>query len=94
MSRFLKELKLNLGKEPIQLFCDNQAAISLMKNGSVSSRSKHIMVKYHYVHELIEKNEITVDFIPSPEMLADPMTKALTENLFVKHVAAMGLKYL
>ncbi|CAN6457819.1 unnamed protein product [Victoria cruziana] len=94
MNKFLKELKLNLGKEPIQLFCDNQTAISLMKNGSVSSRSKHIMVKYHYVHELIEKNEITVDFIPSPEMLADPMTKALTENLFVKHVAAMGLKYL
>lgn len=57
----MKDLKLNLDWEPIQSYCDNQTIVSLIKNGVVSSISMYIMVKYHYVHGMIEINKITID---------------------------------
>ena len=93
INRFLKDLKIDLDQEPVQLYCDNQAAISLIKNGAVNSKSKHIMVKYHYVHEMLENKEICIDYISTHDMVADPLTNGIPEDVFTKHVAQMGLKY-
>ena len=35
---------------------------------------------------------IKVHFVPSADMMADPMTKGLTLNQFRVHVTGMGLK--
>lgn len=79
---FIKILNLNLNQEPIQLYWDNQTAISLMKNGAVSSRSKHIMVKCYYIYKMIENNEIIVDYMLTNDMIADPLIKGISEELF------------
>jgi hypothetical protein len=39
-------------------------------------------VNYHYIQDIVEMGEIIVDFIPSIEMVVDPMTKGLSlENM-------------
>lgn len=65
-----------------------------MKNCTVSSKHKYVMVKYHFIHEMIETNEITVDYMSANDMMVDPLTKEISKNLFLKHIAHMGLKYL
>lgn len=74
------------------MFCDNQSAISLIKSGANSSKGKHIDVSYHYIQDIVERGEIKVNYIPSEEMVADPMTKGLSLEKFREHIANMGLK--
>lgn len=79
---FMSEL---LGYVPsVKLFVDNTSAIALMKKGIFNKRSKHIDVKYHYVHDLIESKVIDVTHISTDEQTADIFTKPLLKNKFQK----------
>jgi hypothetical protein len=87
-------LTFNLGipSRPINVFCDNKPAISLIKSGAHNSKDKHIYRSYHYIQDIVEKCEIKVKFISSIEMIIDPMTKGLPLDEFRGHVATTGLK--
>ena len=52
-------------------------AIILETNGKVSSskRTKHIKVKYFYIKDKIDQNEIIVEHCPTEQMWADINTK-------------------
>jgi len=54
---WLSHLFADLGYElrPVQLFSDNQAALSLMKHPIASARSKHIDVLYHFARERVAR---------------------------------------
>ena len=73
------------------MFCDNKSAISLIKSGANSFKGKHIETNYHYIQDIVERGEIQVQFIPSSEMVADPMTKGLTLDRFRVNVGNKGL---
>ncbi|KAM2442299.1 hypothetical protein PS1_023417 [Malus domestica] len=90
--RFIDNLNIGIPKEHVNVFCDNKSAIFLIKSGANSSKGKHIDVKYHYVQDIVEKGEVEVDYIPSEEMVADPMTKGLSLEKFREHVTTMGLQ--
>ena len=49
MHLFLSLLNLPVPK-PFSLFCDNQAMISLLSSESISSHSKHIDIKHHFIY--------------------------------------------
>ena len=55
------------------VYQDNQSTILLAKNGRKSStkRTKHINVRYYFVHDRWMKNEIDIRFCPTDEMKAD-----------------------
>ena len=38
-------------KDPVPIGCDNQGALKLITSGVVRQKSKHIDVKYYYVHD-------------------------------------------
>ena len=73
------------------MFCDNKFAISLIKSGANSSKGKHIETNFHYIQDIVERGEIQVQFIPSSEMVADPITKGLTLDRFRVNVGNIGL---
>ena len=91
IKRFLNDLDLNLIDGPVGIYCDNQAAISLINSGANNSKGRHIEIQYHYIHDIIQKEEIEVSYIPTSDMIADPMTKGIPIEKFVKHVDLMGL---
>ena len=45
MKDFIGELGIR--QKEFQLYCDNQSAIHLAKNGAYQSRTKHIQRRYH-----------------------------------------------
>ena len=87
----MNDLDLNLIDGPVAIYCDNQATIILINSGANSLRGKHIEIQYHYIRDIIQKEEIEVSYIPTSDMIADPMTKGIPVEKFVKHVSLMGL---
>uniref|UniRef100_A0A2N9FF63 CCHC-type domain-containing protein n=1 Tax=Fagus sylvatica TaxID=28930 RepID=A0A2N9FF63_FAGSY len=90
--RFVDSLKLDMQDRPVNVFCDNKSAISLIKSRANSLKGKHIDVNYHYIQDIVEMREIKVHFVPSANKMADPMTKGLTLNQFRMHVTGMRLR--
>ncbi len=61
------------------IFQDNMNALSLEKNGRISSSkwTKHIKAKYFLIKDYYDAGEIDVKFCPTDEMWADVLTKPL-----------------
>lgn len=88
--RFINKMGLEM-VESLTLHGDNKMSISLTKNAKSQHRTKHIDVQHHYIQELVNKGELTVKWIPSSEMLADGMIKALPTETFRKHKVLLGM---
>ena len=78
-------------KDPIFIHCDNEAAIAYAKDPKDHKRTKHIDIKYHFVRDMISKKHVTVQYLSTHKMLADPLTKPIARGIFVKHVKALGM---
>lgn len=70
---------------------DNQCAIALIKNPHLNERSKHIDIFFHHIEDLHDKNKISIKYVPSPEIIADGLTKPLSKRPFEKFVKLMGI---
>ena len=77
--------------EGVKLYCENQAALALMKNPVYNQRAKHMDVCHHFIKERIARGELTVEYIPTDEMIADIFTKALPRPQFEKHRNKLGV---
>ncbi|HEV7738704.1 MAG TPA: Ty1/Copia family ribonuclease HI, partial [Chlamydiales bacterium] len=73
------------------VYCDNTRAIALAKDASYHTRTKHIDVKHHFVREKVESKEIRFEYIPTNEMVADILTKALPKPKHEKFTRLLGL---
>ena len=76
---------------PLQIQCDNQAAIAVANGGELPhKRSKHMNVKYHYARECVQLNEITVIYVKTKLNFADQFTKSLPRDSFNSQFNALG----
>jgi len=64
------------------LYCDSQPAIAIAHNTGFSARTKHFDVKYKFLAECIIAKDVTMQYIPTGEMLADALTKSLPRIAF------------
>src|SRR5205814_4744190 len=78
-------------KSPTDLYSDNQSAIALAKNPVSHARAKHIDIRHHFIREAIQDKIIWVQYIPTAEMTADSLTKALSREKHQKCAARMGM---
>ena len=74
------------------IMCDNQGCISLGKNPTHHSRSKHIEVQHHYIREKIEHGMVSLEYCPTQEMVADVLTKGLAKDRHMELIRDMGLE--
>lgn len=83
---YLRDLSQEItGSEvPVTVKMDNQSSIKLARNGVHNRRSKHIDIRYHYLHEKTVAKEITLKYCPTNDQLADIFTKPLGKILFIK----------
>jgi hypothetical protein len=80
---FLIALGFDIGAA--RLYQDNQSTIRLINNGQSNSlRTKHISVKYFWLKDRIENGEITIEYCPTENMIADIMTKPLQGAAFIR----------
>jgi len=69
----------------IELNIDNQSAMMLITNGLINRRSKHIDVKYRFVHDLVKQKIVKLKYCPTDEQIADSLTKPLTKQKFERY---------
>jgi hypothetical protein len=62
---------------------DNQSTITISKNGVKTERTKHVDVKYHFVTNAINDQQIELQWVPTAQQQADIFTKALHQPAFV-----------
>jgi Cu/Ag efflux pump CusA len=94
--KWIRTLLVELGyakdeNKPTNLFSDSQSAIALAKNPVSHARAKHIDLCHHFVREAIQDGIILVQYIPTTEMTADRLTKALGRKKREKCTARMGI---
>ena len=90
---WLRSLLEELGfryQEPITLYADNQGAIALVKDPKYHKKTKHIAVRYHYTRELVQDGLINLHWLPTDEMKADGLTKALPPTKFSRFINLIG----
>lgn len=69
----------------VKVYVDNQSAITLIKNGQMNKRSKHIDVRYYFISEKVHEGLISISYCSSENQVADIFTKPLNNVKFDKH---------
>ena len=77
--------------EPVTIYCDNMAALAYAKDPKYHGKTLHIQTRYHFIRDMITQNEAVLKHIPTNEMVANPFTKPIVRDAFVKHVRSLGL---
>ena len=61
---------------------DNKGAIALSKYPKFHGRTKHVDIRYHFIRDKVESEEILLKYCPTNNMVANVLTKALSKNSF------------
>ena len=72
------------------LLCNNSAAMLLCGDQAFHNRVKHLDIKYHWIHERIEKEEMVIGCTPTSGNVVDILTKALPGPRFVTLQGCLG----
>ena len=89
MRKLLESLDIKVDK--INIMCDNQSAIKLLKNPIFSVRSTHIDIIHHFARERVLRGDVVFNYIHTKKMLADVMTKALPAEQHEELCTQMGV---
>ncbi|MBW0543563.1 hypothetical protein O181_083278 [Austropuccinia psidii MF-1] len=69
---------MNIGmKKPI-IYNNNSGSITISKQATLNQQTKHIEVRYQYLHQLVHENILGVCQVSTNEMLADAFAKAMS----------------
>ena len=89
LKRILEKLRHIQSKSTI-VSCDNNSAIKLSKNSVMHGRSKHIDVRFHFLHELTKAGTIKMIHCGTQDQIADVMTKPLKLDAFFEATRVDG----
>ena len=82
--------ELGVARHPTTVIhSDSQGSIALSKNPEHHARSKHIDIRHHFIREQVAANHISLQYMPTEDMLADVMTKPLCRdqhNLLIRRL--------
>jgi hypothetical protein len=62
-----------------------------MKNPFMHSRTKHIDIRHHFLHDHVLKGDIEVTFVDTHNQLTDIFTKPLAKEPFYKIRRELGI---
>ncbi|GJU55149.1 pentatricopeptide repeat-containing protein [Tanacetum coccineum] len=79
--------------EPLNMYCDNSAAIHYANEPGVQKGARHYHRRYHYVSGVVLKlGEIRILKVHTDNNLADHFTKALSNRKLTQHVGSQGFR--
>jgi Reverse transcriptase (RNA-dependent DNA polymerase)/GAG-pre-integrase domain len=91
---WLRTLLSSIGFSPTSstdLLCDNNATITLSEDPAFHARVKHFDVRYHFLRERVQSNEITLSYVNTKDNIADIFTKPLDTTNFTRLRTFLGL---
>ena len=78
-------------QSPLEVFCDNKAAISIFHNLVHHDRTKHVEVDRHFIKEQIEEGVIKITYVPTAEQTTDCLTNDLFRPAYEKLLDKLGI---
>ena len=72
-------------EEATVIFEDNTGALKLCRNDKVTSRTKHVDIKFHHVRSLVKENVVNPTYISTDLQKADIFTKRLGAVKFLRN---------
>jgi hypothetical protein len=69
---------------PMIVFEDNMSAINLANAPTVTKNSKHIFQRHHFIRTMVKQKIVTIQHLPTADMTADLLTKAMPPKLFLR----------
>ncbi|MBW0555084.1 hypothetical protein O181_094799 [Austropuccinia psidii MF-1] len=96
LRQFLQELLLDLVDVPIDVFSDNQGCINMANSDSNSNnwRMKHVEIQIHFIRVVINKQRMRVTYVLTQNMLADFMTKSISQPALKRCLDALHILFL
>ena len=80
-------------QDPLDIFCDNEDAISFAKEPRSHKNTMHISRRFNFIRYKVEEGEISIRKVHTDQNLADPFTKPLPQEKFEGHARGIGLHY-
>ena len=81
MMQTLQDIQITCSPH-ISILCYNTSAISISKNPFMHSKTKHIPIKYYFLHEQVLEQKVKLEYVPSKEQVFDIFTKPLPRETF------------
>ena len=83
MKKFMEAQGYNVN---VYLYQDNTSAIQLENNGKASSskRTRHLDIRYFFIKDQVDKQQLNIKYCPTDQMPADYQSKPLQGDLFQK----------
>ena len=72
-------------EEATVIFEDNTGALKLCRNDKVTSRTKHVDIKFHHVRSLVKENVVNPTYISTDLQKADIFTKRFGAVKFLRN---------
>lgn len=77
LTMILKELRIPLTSKPV-IWCDNLSAIALTSNPVFHTRTKHIELDCHFIHEKVLQKVVSVHHVASADQNVNILTQGLS----------------
>ncbi|MBW0501638.1 hypothetical protein O181_041353 [Austropuccinia psidii MF-1] len=85
---WMKNLIFEATNKKVQqlLFTDNQSAISIASNHIYHHGTRHINFCLHFIRDLIEQQNLKIQYLDTNKMIADSLTKNNPYSKSIKHL--------
>jgi hypothetical protein len=90
MRSFLGELGYSFDA-PSLLLVDSQSVIQVARNPEHHGRMKHLDLRFFWLRDMVNASVIVVRYIPTADMAADLLTKALARVKVAAALPQLGL---
>jgi hypothetical protein len=68
--------------EATMILCDNQSCIKMIENRMFHDKKNHIEIQYHYIHDMVQKGVVKLQYVGTDEQVADVLTEPLSHVKF------------
>ncbi|GAB2295500.1 hypothetical protein Dimus_038360 [Dionaea muscipula] len=95
---WMKKFITELGVVPsiidsVVVYCDNNGPIAQAMEPRSHQKSKHVLRRYHFIREIVERGDVNIKRVDTDDNIADPFTKALSQQKFDRHLEKMGIRF-
>jgi hypothetical protein len=90
--RFFKEIGFNTDEKQV-IYCDNLQTIRLLtkNDAELNTKLRHVDIHHHWLRQEVREGRINIKWVPTADMTADGLTKALPRQKHETFVQQLNL---
>ena len=94
--QFFKEVGFDAEEKQV-IYCDNMQTIRLLtkSDAELNTKLRHVDIHHHWLRQEVQEGKIKIDWVPTADITADGLTKALLcqkHEAFVKQLNLVDIK--